>query len=168
MSTNSNSRLAPLASLEACVARLDGVLTPWGFRFELDGVHSSHVGLYATGSYIRGATSISLCCREEVDNVLYEHTFVRANQCSRETERFSMGHMALMKEMGCATECRLVGNDTYPDLLVARDGGDRAEALQFDLVKHAAPLLSSENEEFEAIMRRGFRSYWIEPPLASE
>ena len=142
-------------SLAAIVDRLDEVVGPWGFAFEPDEVNSSHNGPYASGHYCRGTTRIGLSCREALDNVYYEHSFVTEYLCSSEIERFTIGHDDLM-------EALLIRGDEHPDAVVARDGGDRVAAFIHDLTTIAAPVLSKRIKRFKEIMRRGLRVFSTE------
>lgn len=135
---------------------------PWGFIFESDGVHPSHTGPYASGHYVRDATRIGLSCRDTIDNIYYEHTFVTVHAFSRESERFLIGHAALMRALGHADDCRLINCTEIPDAVKARDGADPVSALIHDLLFLAAPLLREPSDEFYAVIRRGCRSYSID------
>lgn len=157
-----NHRELVAESLALTVKRVDPVLNPWGFSFSLEGVHGSHNGPFASGHYIRGRTRIGLSCREMLDNLYYEHSFVTQNVCSRETETFDIGHDTLMRGLGHSDDCWLIVTDKQPDAVVARDGGDRVAALLHDLTTIAAAVLREPNETFYAIMRRGRRCYSIE------
>lgn len=137
------------------------MLCPWGFVFAADEIHSSHCGLYSSGHYCRGTTRIGLSCRAAIDNLFYEHSFVRVNTFSNEIERFTLGHHSLMKALGHTEACQLVCGDKSPDVIVARDGGDRVAALIHDLSLLAAPFLREPCEEFNAIIRRGTRVYSV-------
>jgi hypothetical protein len=58
--TDSNATVGAL--LEA-IERIDGVLVPWGFQFELMEEGSSSPGRFANGHYRRGSTRIRLIFR---------------------------------------------------------------------------------------------------------
>ena len=148
-------------ALAAAVVRIDAVLSPWGFVFAADEVHYSHCGYYASGHYCRGLTRISLSCRETIDNIFYEHSFIKENLCSKEIERFQIGHDKLMKALEHPHDCRLIGGHKTPDMIIARDGGDRVAALIHDLSSIAVLVLREPCEEFYAIMRRGWRFYSV-------
>jgi hypothetical protein len=149
-------------ALVESVARLDTVLQPWGFKFEFGGVQHSHIGLYAVGCYQREWTRIHLSCRDQIDNLIYEQSFVKQSLSSREKETFSIGHGTLMKELGHRDDCQLLDADDYPDQIVARDGGDRVAALMHDLTYFAQPVLREVGEPFYRIVRTGFRVYSID------
>ena len=157
-----NRRQAIADSLAASVTRIDDLLIPWGFTFEFDGVHGSHTGPYASGRYVRDATHIGLSCRDTIDNIYYQHSFVKVNLCSRETETFVIGHDTLMRALGRSDDCWLLETNKLPDAIVTRDGGDRVAALIHDLSDTAAVVLREAGDEFQAIMRRGRRTYSIE------
>jgi hypothetical protein len=148
-------------ALAAAVARIDAVLCPWGFTFAADEVQSSHCGLFASGHYRRGTTRIGLSCRATIDNIFYEHTFVKENLYSKEIERFQIGHDKLMKALEHSDDCRLICSHKTPDMIIARDGGDRVAALIHDLSSIAALVLREPCEEFYAIVRRGWRAYSV-------
>jgi hypothetical protein len=156
-----NRRTVVADSLAASVVRLDAVLKPWGFAFKSNGVHPSHTGPYAAGHYCRNGTQIGLSCRDAVDNIYYQHSFVTETTLSRETERFTIGHDTLMRALGHSNDCRLICCDDIPDAIAARDGGDRVAALIHDLKFFAASILCEPCEEFYAIVRRGYRNYSI-------
>ena len=141
--------------------RLDAILNPWGFAFANDGIQSSHCGPFASGHYYRDTTKICISCRDTIDNIYYEHTFITRNACSTETERFTIGHSTLMDALGHSDDCWLITSDKIPDMIVARDGGDRVAALIYDLESIASTVLRKPCDEFSAIIRRGHRSYSI-------
>jgi len=149
-------------SLTSVLRQLDPVLTPWGFAFSFDGVHSSHHGRYASGHYVRGTTQIGISCRATLDNVYYRHAFVKQNACSRETEQFTIGHDTLMADLGHAEDCWLIYTGQNPDAIAARFGGERVDAFIHDLNVIASPVLREPGEDFYAIMRRGGRVWTIE------
>ena len=148
-------------SLSEAVARLDTVLTPWGFTFIRSDVQSSHCGPFASGHYERDTTRIGISCRDTIDNVLYSHSFITQHPCCRESETFAVGHDTLMAALGYADDCRLVPSSDLPDAIIARDGGDRISALLYDLTVIAAPMLRTPCDEFYTIVRRGHRTYSI-------
>src|SRR3954462_8803709 len=133
------------------VSRLDEVLNPWEFQFSSDGVRGSHCGPFGSGYYVRGATRIGISCRATLDNVFYEHSFIKQNLCSRETEIFSIGHDTLMRALGHADDCRLITTCRQPDLVVARKFDDSVAALIHDLTRIAATVLRQPCAEFDAI-----------------
>ncbi|TWU44723.1 hypothetical protein Poly51_59920 [Rubripirellula tenax] len=147
--------------LAAAVSRLDTVLSPWGFSFVADEIQSSHCGPFASGHYDRDTTRIGISCRDAIDNLYYEHTFVTRNACSTESERFTIAHATLMDALGHSDECRLITTDDIPDAIVARDGGDRVDALIHDLNVFASRVLSEPCDDFYTIVRRGHRSYSV-------
>jgi hypothetical protein len=149
-------------ALADCVARLDVILRPWGFVFESDGVRPSHTGPYASGHYCRGATRIGLSCRDTIDNLYYEHSFTTNYAFHREIESFTIGHDSLMRRLGHEGDCWLIRFHRIPDVIAARDGGDRVAALIHDLQVFASPVLCAPCEEFYAIVRRGSRGLSIE------
>jgi hypothetical protein len=149
------------ACLADCVVRLDAVLGPWGFDFQHDGCHASHTGPFASGGYVRGASRIGLSCRNTIDNVLYQHSFVTEYQSWRAIEKFTMPHTELMRILGHAEDCHLICSVSIPDAVVARDGGDRVAAMIYDLPYFVAPCLRLTSERFCDIMRLGWRSYTV-------
>ncbi|MEM7478162.1 MAG: hypothetical protein AAF483_24510 [Planctomycetota bacterium] len=147
--------------LATAVARLDTVLKPWGFDFIGDDIQSSHCGPFASGHYCRDTTRIGISCRETIDNLVYEHTFVTRNAFSTESERFTIEHSTLMDALGHCYDCHLLASDCIPDSIVARDGGDRVDAIIHDLTVLASSVLCEPCGEFYKIVRRGFRSYSV-------
>lgn len=144
--------------LAASITRLDVVLRPWGFVFQADEIQLTHIGPCANGHYCRGTTRIGLSCREMIDNIYYEHSIVTEYRWgTRETERFTIEHDTLMEALGHSNDSLLICNNRYPDLIIARDGGDRVEALIHDLVSIASPVLREPCEQFDAIMRTNRR-----------
>jgi hypothetical protein len=156
-----NRRAVVAGALAASVCRIDAVLKPWGFKFEFDGIHLSHTGPFGSGHYRRDATRIGLSCRDSIDNVYYEHSFVTLTLCSRQTERFTISHAALMRGIGRFDDCRLLCSDGVPDAISARDGGDRIAALIHDLGL-ASAVLREPCERFYEIVRLGFRGYSVD------
>jgi hypothetical protein len=154
-------REAVAKALAECIERLDVVLHPWGFTFENDGCQPSHTGPYASGHYVRGTTRIGLSCRDTIDNLYYEHSFITEYASWREIERFTIGHAGLMQGVGHAEDCQLIAGDGIPDAIVARNGGDRVAALIHDLA-FAAEILREPTEAFYAIIRRAGRSFSVE------
>lgn len=156
-----NSRQLVASTLDSIVTRLEPVLNPWGFSFTANDVRGSHTGPYASGHFTRGTTRIGVSCRETLDNLYYQHAFIKQNACSRETETFTIGHDTLMEALGRSADCWLVVTNVSPDVVAARDGGDRIAAFAHDLTEIAAMVLSQPNEHFYEIMRRGRRDYSI-------
>ena len=156
-----NRRAMVARSLDDCVTRLDVVLQPWGFIFEHDGCQSSHTGPYASGHYVRGTTRIGLSCRDIIDNIFYEHSFITEYSSWRAIERFVIDHDGLMNALNHSADCYLIGSDSIPDAIVARDGGDRVTALIYNWSSFAAPILRTPCDSFYAIIRRGSRSYSV-------
>ena len=149
------------AALTDCVARLDTVVQPYGFVFDTDEIHASHTGPFASGHYVRNDTRIGLSCRDTIDNVVYEHSFVTQNLSWREIERFSTSHSGLMSFLGHADDARLICADSIPDAVLARDGADRVDALIHDLSMFVLPLIANDMDIFFAAIRKGYRSYSI-------
>jgi hypothetical protein len=156
-----NRREIVATSLAACVARLDTVLIPWGFVYRSVGVSASHCGPYALGRYQRGETEIHLSCRDTIDNLVYEHSFVQEYYSGRETLRFSVQHGTLMRAVGHFDDSRLICTNDIPDMIVERHGGDRVAALISDWTVLAAHVLCEPCEEFYSIVRRGHRVYSV-------
>lgn len=144
------------------VATIGIVLEPCGFTFQHDCTQSSHTGPFASGYFVRGNTRIGLSCRDTIDNVIYEHSFVTQNASSREIEKFSTSHSGLMQFLGHHDDAQLISGDSIPDAAVARDGGDRVGALIHDLTEFVIPLFTNDMVTFLTAIRRGFRSYSIE------
>jgi hypothetical protein len=117
-------------ALAASFTRLDRVFNPWGFMFAADGVQDSHTGVYAVRHHERGATQISLSCRDQIDNMYYEHVFVAQHRSCQEKETFTISHDGLMSALGHRDDCWLIPAvwSDRPDQIFARDGGDRADA----------------------------------------
>lgn len=157
-----NRREIITQTLADCVARLDVVLGSWGFVFEHCGCHASHTGPYASGNFVRGFTRIGLSCRDMIDNIFYEHSFVTEHSSWLEIQRFTIGHNTLMNALGHLTDCNLIESDNLPDAIVARNGNDRVEALIHDLSKFIAPILQKPSDDFYAIIRCGQRSYTVD------
>ena len=157
-----NRRELVVLSLADCVSRLDVVLQPWGFAFETDDCQSSHTGPFASGHYVRQTTRIGISCRDTIDNIHYEHSFITQHPSSREIERFTIGHPGLMQSLGHTDDCHLIGSTDIPDAIVARDGGDRVTALLHDLANFVAPFLCEPTDGFCEIVRCGYRAYSIE------
>ena len=149
-------------NLADSVRRLDSVLQPWGFVFTTEGCHASHHGPFATGCFVRDKTRISLSCRDTIDNMYYEHSFITEHYSSREIERYRMDHPALMRCVGHSEDCHLIGSTENPDLIVARDGGDRVAALIHDLTEFAISVLAEPCDLFFDMIRKGRRSYSVE------
>jgi hypothetical protein len=157
-----NQRLVVADALAVCVARLGAVLMPWGFSFQSGDVDQSHNGPFASGYYVRDATRIGLSCRDTIDNLDYEHSFVTVHAFSRESEHFRIGRATLMRAAGHADDCWLIECKEIPDVIKARNGSDRVAALIHDLRFFAEPLLREPSNEFYAAVRRGARSYSID------
>ena len=145
----------------SAISRLEPTLTQWGFVFESDGIHASHNGPFASGHFLRGETKIGLSCRETIDNLYYEHTFITRNTYSTEYERFTIGHKTLMRSLGHSDECCLIQSDCIPDMIVARNGNDRVDALIDDLTNYAITVLREPCDEFFGIVREGYRCYSV-------
>jgi hypothetical protein len=151
------------ANLRRSVDRLDVVMVPWGFTFKYETTGGSHGGPFASGHYVRGATQIGLSCRATLDNLYYNHSFVKQHLWSRETETFTIGHDLLMKALGRESDCQVLVTHNPPTNIVSRTDGDVVQSLLHDWSSIAADVLREPCEEFFGIMRRGFRSYVMEP-----
>ena len=92
-------------------SRIEVTIRPWGFIFASDGVHYAHYGPYASGHFVRGETKIGVSCRNAIDNLYYEHTFITRHKYSTEFERFTIGHSTLMKATGHGDDRRLIVPD---------------------------------------------------------
>ncbi|ODA35435.1 hypothetical protein [Planctopirus hydrillae] len=147
--------------LAAVFLRLDVIMKPWGFAFIAEEIRSSHCGPFASGFYCRDTTRIGISCRTTIDNIFYEHFFITRSAGSTELERFTIGHSTLMDALGYASDCHLIASSKTPDTIIARDGGDRVEALIHDLSVLASRVLCEPCEEFYAIVRRGLRKYSV-------
>lgn len=144
--------------LTEVATQLSEVVTDWGFAFHADEVRSSHGGPFASGHFCRETTRIGISCRDTLDNLTYEHTFVTRRGNSTESERFTIGHATLMAGVGHAQDCHLISSGELPSSMIARDG-DPVEALIYDLTVLAKTVLSAPCDEFFTIMRQGYRSY---------
>ncbi len=149
-------------SLAASVYRLDSVLNPWGFTFTSEGVEGSHTGPYASGHYCRDTTRIGISCRESIDNIYYQHSFMTQHLSFREIERYTIGHDTLMRALDHSEDCNLVAGNRQPDVVVAREGEDRVGALIHDLSYFAVQVLREPNARFYEIMRSGQRAYDVD------
>jgi hypothetical protein len=149
-------------AFQALTCRLDQLLNSWGFQLDSDYLSSSHCGPYGYGYYVRGTTKIGVSCRDTLDNVFYQHSFITQNACSKETETFVRDHDALMHALGHGEDCWLVAGTRQPDLVVARTGQDRVAAFIHDLSEIAGPILREPTPRFEEIIRQGIRSWTIE------
>lgn len=150
-------------NLADCVARIGAVLNPWGFEFEAGPDDQfSPAGPYGSGHFVRGETRIGISCRSTLDNIYYEHSFVREYTSSRAIECFTIGHVELMRAVGHSDDCKLVTQNQYPILVAARDGSDPVEALIHDLSQFCEPILADPCDAFFEIMRKGRRGYSVE------
>lgn len=96
-----DSRHALVANVLAVAAeRLNVILNPWGFYFTNDGVRSSHCGPFASGYYCRKTTRIEISCRDTIDNLYYQHTFLVPHAYCTESERYTIDHSWLMEALG--------------------------------------------------------------------
>ena len=88
-----------LAAMRETVARLDELLVPWGFAFDLAENGDAFPGAFASGFYRRGPTRLGLVYRRTLGLgvVLYERETVTQNGCLREHEVFGMDHLAYMR-----------------------------------------------------------------------
>jgi hypothetical protein len=149
-------------ALRESARRLDAVLSPWDFTFEFDEVQWSHTGPYATGHYSRSETRILVSCRNTIDNLYYKHSFTTQHAYCREIERCIMSHDTLMDALGHREDSYLVVQNEIPDIIAARDGGDRVQALILDWTCYAADVLREPNERFYEIIRSAGRFRDIE------
>ena len=145
-----------LAQLRKAVARIDQVLVPWGFRFDLGENDLSSPGGYACGFYRRGSTRIGLICRANygLGCVEYEYETITDDGFVRESVRYGLDHTGYMQRVGHDRDCLLIEEELSA---IARDGGDPVDALIHDLSEYAAPTLRQECPEFLAIIRSGYR-----------
>ncbi|MGO8690529.1 MAG: hypothetical protein ACLQLG_12980 [Thermoguttaceae bacterium] len=150
-----------LAAMRETVARLDELLVPWGFAFDLAENGDASPGAFASGFYRRGPTRLGLVYRRTLGLgvVLYERETVTQNGCLREHEVFGMDHLAYMRELGHGDDCKLVVDGICS---LARNGGDPVAALLDDLREYAASTLQKDCPEFAEIMRTGYRRYSVE------
>jgi len=150
-------------NLADCAARLGAVLNPWGFEFEAGPDDQlSPAGPYGSGHFVRGGTRIGISCRSTLDNIYYEHSFVREYTSSRAIECFTIGHAELMRAVDHSGDCWLVTKNQYPILVAARDGSDPVVALIHDLSQFCEPILADPCDAFFEIMRKRRRGYSVE------
>ena len=88
-----------------------------------------HNSPYVSGHYVRGLTRIGLSCRDTIDNLYYEHSFIIEHSSCREIEQFVISHPSLLTTLGHSEACKLVGSNNVPDSIVVRDGGDRVASV---------------------------------------
>ncbi len=154
--TNPDESPESLDWLRHAVTRIDDVLVPWGFQFQVRESGFSSAGGYANGFYSRGSIRILLIYRKGwgLGSVLYEQEEVVTAGYLREKIVYDLDHQEYMKRIGHSDDCHLI----LPEESIssqARDGGDPVEALIRDFRENAAPTLREENQEFAKIMRSG-------------
>src|SRR5688572_25486701 len=112
--------------LKEAITRVDRIVVPWGFQFELIKNDVTHLA-YACGQYKKGNTAIQLIYRLRrgwgaINYQVHLHTqtgFVI------EQEVFGLGHPGLMRRLGHENDCHLIECNHGS---VARGGGDPIEA----------------------------------------
>jgi hypothetical protein len=145
-----------LGLLLKAVARIDKVLVPWGFRFDVTEHGYSSPGGFARGRYCRGPTRIRLIYRanQGFGGVIYEQEIITDHGLFlREQIVYTVGHPSLMLRIGHADDCCMIEKGISS---AARDGGDAVGALVHDLRQYAAPMLRTECPEFQDLI---FSSY---------
>jgi hypothetical protein len=140
MTTQESLAKESLLSLQDIVLRLNPVLNPYGFVFELEGSGFSSLGPFASGFYKRPPLQIGLIYRSAIGSVNYSW------------EEFKMSHTDYMAYLGRADDCRLIYNKDWFESL-ARDGGDPVTALIYDLEHFAKAMLEGNTEEFAHIAK---------------
>ena len=118
---------ATVGALLLAVERIDSVLVPWGFQFELMEDGYSSPGRFANGYYRRGPTRIRLIYRAShgLGCVSYEYeTMTDLGPFLYEQIVYGISHENFMQRIGHADDCHLLkkGNNS-----AARDGGDSVE-----------------------------------------
>ena len=107
------------------------------------------------------STRIGLSCRDSIDNVYYEYSFVKVNRFSKEIERFVISHRALMKALiiQMTVVWCVAQKSPRQSLLVTAE--IVSQLLIHDLSSIAVTVLQEPCDEFYEIMRRGCRTYSV-------
>lgn len=156
------SREMSLAALQEAVARIDEVLVPWGFQFQVANIGHSSPGGYANGFYARGSTRIGLIYRASLGLgcVVYEQDESVEDRYSCKRITYSIEHLSYMRHLGYGDDCWLIASRDGLSS-VSRMGGDPVLAFIHDLQQFAAPTLHQECPEFDALIRTGYvRKDW--------
>src|SRR6185436_5662040 len=116
-----------LIVLEKAISRVDRVLVPWGFQFEVIKNDFGHYA-YACGQYKRGNTEIEFMYRLPGGwgSISYNMHIQTQTGFIIEKEIFSLGHPGLMGRLGHENDSHLIETN-YGS--VARSGGDPIEAF---------------------------------------
>jgi len=140
MTTKKGLANESLQHLQNIVLRLDPILNPYGFVFELEGKGFSSLGLFASGFYRRGPLKIGLVYRSCFGSVNYSW------------DKFNMSHSDYMEHLGYIDNCKLIyDEDSFES--IARDGGDAITTLIYDLEQFAKPMLEGNTDEFVRITK---------------
>ncbi len=124
-----------IQSLQDIALKLNPVLNPYGFVFELQSSGFSSLGLFASGFFKRLPIQIGLIYRHCLGSVIYRW------------DKFEMSHTAYMEYLGHSDDSKLVYDERGFES-IARDGEDPVQALIYDLYHFAKPMLEGESDEF--------------------
>lgn len=133
--TEENPANESLRSLQDIALKLNPVLNPYGFLFELQSNGFSSLGFFASGFYKRPPIQIGLIYRHCLGSVNYQW------------DEFDMSHTDYMGYLGHADDSKLVYDEGGFES-IARDGGDPVAALIYDLEHFAKPMLEGDTDEF--------------------
>jgi hypothetical protein len=138
-------RQESLEGLQNIVLKLDPVLNPYGFVFELESNGFSSLGFFASGYYKRLPIQIGLIYRHCLGSVNYEW------------DEFNMSHTDYMEYLGHAHDCKLIYNEGGFES-VARDGGSPTIALIYDLEHFAKAMLEGDVDGFAHIVKTAYET----------
>lgn len=124
-----------LQSLQDIARKLNPVLNPYGFVFELHSSGFSSLGLFASGFFQRLPIQIGLIYRHCLGSVSYQW------------DKFDISHTDYMEYLGHADDSMLI-YDAKGFESIGRDGEDPVHALIYDLEHFAKPMLEGNTDEF--------------------
>ena len=129
-------------ALIAGTKKLDPVLNPIGFFFELEYVDQTHTGSYANGYYRKDGMSIGLIYRQGagLGHVIYAN------------EHKNISHNEFMARIGNLEQSKL-DYQANCSRSFGKDGSDPFDALAYDIENFALNILSGKKSGFDKVLK---------------
>jgi hypothetical protein len=132
--------------------KLDPVLNPLGFAFEISMSGVSSPGPFATGFYVNGDKKIGLIYRSGFGfgSVIYEY------------HQTSVSHDGLMSYLG-KTDVSKLSFDSDKFMSYSKNGGNALDALIYDIQNFEVGFLTKDNEQYGKVLKEISKTYNVPP-----
>jgi hypothetical protein len=132
------------------IQKIDPILNPVGFVFELSKTGKTHGGDFATGYYQKGNKIIQLIYRTNtgLGCVIYGY-----RQYTGFYIQLDVSHTALIKQIGRYNDSKLRYSDSK-FASFSRDGVDPFEALSYDIQNFMLDVLTGSDTDFQEVLKQ--------------